>query len=160
MMSTTFELRTSGQFSLNVSPSTLTLAPLMLASLAIGLPYGRTSKASTTTPTVRLDALLAAGFCRPVASIVNVWLPLANPVASKMVSWYPSIGRGAYVSISATKTPSKYTSAIAIVNLRQPIQRTDVPLKLNVARAPAVLDTATDPMLHALFRLPCCQSPV
>ena len=60
-----------------------------------------------------------------------------------------------YKSSSAAKAPSRKTRAIPAQGARKPIQLTDVPLKVNVARAPAErLNEAVAP-LHPLLRLPC-----
>src|SRR2546422_8927563 len=42
----------------------------------------------------------------------------------------------------------------------RPIQLTDVPVKVNVARAPAVVETAAVRPLHAVLVSPCVQSAV
>src|SRR5258708_13046578 len=89
-----------------------------------------------------------------VASTGRVWVTLASPSTLKMVFWYPSIGGGSNVSICVTKTPSRYTLAIPMLSLRQPIQLTEVPVKVNVAREPGVLDSEMVPSLQLLFRLP------
>src|SRR5258708_32158242 len=77
-----------------------------------------------------------------------------------MVFWYPSIGGGSNVSICVTKTPSRYTLAIPMLSLRQPIQLTEVPVKANVAREPGALDSEIDPSLQLQFRLPSTQLPL
>ena len=52
--------------------------------------------------------------------------------------------------MSEATTSSTYTRAIPACGPRKPIQYADVPLKVNVARAPAVLDSMAEPPLHAL----------
>ena len=59
-----------------------------------------TSNASTTT-----QALVEALFLSPVASIVNVWLESASPVALKISSTILCVGE--YVSTSPAKPPSR-----------------------------------------------------
>src|SRR5437867_1389476 len=111
-----------------------------------------TSNASTT-----MYAAVEAGFCRPVTSIVRVWLVFARLVAVKTTAWTSSVGE--YVSTSATRTPSRDTRAIPVWGPRKPIQLTDVPVKANVAVAPAVNETTAVPPLQALGSA-CIQSPV
>src|SRR2546428_13565330 len=90
-----------------------------------------------------------AAFFRPVTSIVNVWLPLAKPVAVKTVFWGASVGE--YVSTSSTKTPSRTTRAIPPTGPLPPIQLIDVPVKVNEACAPGDADSAAGPAPHALL---------
>jgi hypothetical protein len=52
----------------------------------------------------------------------------------------------AYVSTSLTNVPSRYTRAMPVCGPRNPIQVTDVPVKLKSARAPAVADRVADPL--------------
>src|SRR6267154_2592774 len=106
-----------------------------------------TSKASTT-----IRAFCEAAFCRPVPSIVNVWRVSAKPVAVKTAAWNCSVAE--YRSISATKTPSRDTRATPLCVPRAPIQLTAVPVKVNVACAPGVVDTRAAPALHALSEAP------
>src|SRR3989442_1557274 len=97
-----------------------------------------TSNASTT-----IEVSVEAEFFRPVTSIVNIWLASARPVAVKTTAWTSSVGKN--VSTSATKTPSRKTRATPVSGPRAPIQLTDVPLKVNVACAPAVAEIAAVP---------------
>src|SRR5581483_8767122 len=107
-------------------------------------PGDVTSNASTT-----IVADVEAEFIRPVTSIVNVWLPLDRSVTVKSAAWICSVA--AYVSTSATDLPSRSTSAIPVSGPRAPIQLIDVPVKVNVACAPAVVETAAAPALHGLL---------
>src|SRR5438445_229092 len=75
-----------------------------------------------------------------------------------MVSWSPSVGK--YVSTWVTKAPSRYTLAIPVSLLRLPIQLTDVPVKVNVARAPGVVETVANQPLHDLLVSPAVQPAV
>src|SRR6267143_2946316 len=114
----------------------------------IGLAHGMTSNAS-----IKTQNQLDAGFFRPVTVIVNVWVPGARSVAVKTVCWGPSVG--AYISTSLTKAPSSITSAIPVWGPLKPIHLTPVPVKVNVACAPAVKVSAVAPSLYALSRLSC-----
>src|SRR5204863_7799400 len=96
-------------------------------------------------------------FC-PFTSLVSVWVP--TEIYTPSLHGALTISVGKYVSIWALKTPSTYTLAIPVVLLRLPIQLTEVPVKVNVACAPAAGDAAVLPMLHALLRLPCVQVPL
>src|SRR5205814_2300156 len=61
---------------------------------------------------------------------------------------------GANASTSPTSTPSRNTRAIPACGPRKPIQLTDVPVKVSVALAPAVVETAAIPPLHSADGLP------
>src|SRR6266571_327993 len=110
----------------------------------ICIPEEVTSNASTTT-----RGEVEAAFIRPVASIVSVWLASARPVFVKRAAWICSAGE--YVSTSATRAPSRNTSAIPVCVPRAPIQVTEGPVKVNVACAPGVVETAAVPALHDLL---------
>src|SRR6266702_99751 len=116
----------------------------------ICIPEEVTSNASTTT-----RGEVEAAFIRPVASIVNVWLASARPVFVKRAAWICSAGE--YVSTSATRAPSRNTSAIPFCGPRAPIQLTDVPEKANVACDPEAVADAAAPALHGLPVSPCVQ---
>src|SRR6266850_7582746 len=98
-----------------------------------------TSNASTAT-----SAAVAAGFRWPVTSILNVGPWAARPEAVNTGTLTCSLG--AYRSNRATKPPSRNTSAMPIIGARNPIQLTDVPVKLNAALAPAVAERAAVPL--------------
>src|SRR6266571_3533146 len=110
----------------------------------ICIPEEVTSNASTTT-----RGEVEAAFIRPVASIVSVWLASARPVFVKRAAWICSAGE--YVSTSATRAPSRNTSAIPVRGPRPPIQLTEVPVKVKVACAPGAVETAAVPPLHDLL---------
>src|SRR6266704_730312 len=103
-----------------------------------------TSKASTTT-----RAEVAWAFIWPVTSIVKVWLALVRPFTVNIVTRISSVPE--YVSTSATKAPSTDTRAIPAWVPRAPIQVTEGPVKVNVACAPGVVETAAVPALHDLL---------
>jgi hypothetical protein len=46
------------------------------------------------------------------------------------------------------------------LSLRQPIQLTEVPVNVNMTRAPAAADVEAAPSLQVLFTLPCNQAPL
>src|SRR2546426_158770 len=52
--------------------------------------------------------------------------------------------------MSEKTTPSTYTRAMPVCGPRKPIQLTDAPLNVNVARSPAKVDNMAVPPLHAL----------
>src|SRR5213593_1274332 len=106
-----------------------------------------TSNASTTI-VISVDA----AFVRPVTSIVSVWGAAARSFAVKTTTW--GSGVGANRSTSPTSTPSRKTRAIPAWGPRKPIQLTDVPVKVNVACAPAVVESAAVPPLHRADALP------
>src|SRR5690349_13104641 len=56
-----------------------------------------------------------------------------------------------YVSTSLRKTPSRDTRAMPVPVARPPIQVTEVPVKVNVACAPGVVENAAPPPLHGLL---------
>src|SRR5260370_42163177 len=97
-----------------------------------------TSNASTT---IRAD--VAAAFCRPVASIVKVWLALVRPFAVYIGTRISSVLE--YVSTSLTKTPSRDTRAMPDQGPRPPIQLTEGPGKAKGACAPRVVEAAGGP---------------
>src|SRR2546425_11149616 len=94
-------------------------------------------------------------FFRPVDSTTNVCAPEASPVALKTGVCVCSVG--AYKSSSVTKAPSRYTRPMPAHGARKPTQLTAVPVKGNVAPAPADrLNDAVRP-LQSRVRLPCHQ---
>src|SRR5947208_14686273 len=103
-----------------------------------------TSNASTT-----IRAPVADAFCRPVTSIVNVWRALVRPVAANIGTRTSSVFE--YVSTSVRKTPSRDMRAMPVLAARPPIQLTDGPVKVIVARAPGVVENAAVPALHDLL---------
>src|SRR5437867_2748869 len=111
----------------------------------------RTSNASTAT-----RVLVAAEFL-PVTSMLSVWLAGARPFVEYTTAW-KSLGE--YVSTRAWKAPSSRTRTMPVCGPRRPIQLTDVPMKVNVARAPTVVETAAVPPLHAALVSPCVQPAV
>src|SRR5690349_4922744 len=56
-----------------------------------------------------------------------------------------------YVSTSLTKTPSRETRAMPVPGERPPIQVTEGPVKVKVACAPGVVESAAPPPLHGLL---------
>src|SRR5882672_5472623 len=56
-----------------------------------------------------------------------------------------------YVSTSLRKTPSRDTRAMPVPVARPPIQVTEVPVKVNVACAPGVVENAAPAPLHGLL---------
>src|SRR6267142_4723 len=56
-----------------------------------------------------------------------------------------------YVSTSLRTTPSRDTRAMPVPVARPPIQVTEVPVKVNVACAPGVVENAAPPPLHGLL---------
>src|SRR2546427_9687101 len=97
----------------------------------------------TSNASITIKVSVEAEFFRPVTSIVNVWLASARPVAVKTTAWTSSVGKN--VSTSVTKTPSRKTRATPVSGPRAPIQLTDVPMKVDVAWAPAVAAGAGGP---------------
>src|SRR5215472_10305717 len=59
------------------------------------------------------------------------------------------------MSICATNVPSIDTRAMPLSSPRMPSQVTDVPVKVNVAVAPAVCDSSALPPLHANQPVSC-----
>src|SRR2546425_9106532 len=105
-----------------------------------GADYGKvTSTASTQT-----DASLAAAVFSPVVVICKVCLPGARPLTVHTGTWTASVA--AYRSSRPNDAPSSATSAIPATGERNPIHLTPVPVKVNVARAPAVAESAADPL--------------
>src|SRR5205809_3120160 len=100
-----------------------------------------TSNASTTR-----RAPVADAFCRPVTSIVKVWRAFARPVAANIGTRISSVFE--YVSTSVRKVPSRDIRAIPVLLARPPIQLTEGPVKVNVARAPGAVENAAVPPLH------------
>ena len=82
----------------------------------------------------------------------------ARPVAVKTACWICSVAE--YVSTSGATTPSRVTRAIPVWGPRAPIQVIAVPVKVNVACAPAVVDSYAIPALHNLLVLPGVQPAV
>src|SRR5258708_21399469 len=103
-----------------------------------------TSNASTT-----IRAEVACGFIWPVNWIVNVWLASVRPFTVNIGTRISSVLE--YVSTSPTKTPSTNTRATPVAEPRPPIHLTEGPLKLKLACAPAVAETAQVPPLHDLL---------
>src|SRR5713101_3868864 len=103
-----------------------------------------TSNASTT-----IRSEVAAGFICPVASIVKAWLVLVRPFTVNIGTWISSVFE--YVSTSATKAPSTDMRAMPDQGPRPPIQLTEGPVKVKVACAPGVVETAAVPPLHDLL---------
>src|SRR5882672_308187 len=106
-----------------------------------------TAGASNASTTMKVSS--AAAFFRPVTSIVRVWLVLARPDAVYMDTRISSVFE--YVSTSARKVPSTDTRAMPVPRARPPIQVTEVPVKVNVAWAPCVVENAALPPLHDLL---------
>src|SRR6266852_1637473 len=106
-----------------------------------------TSNASTTTRAYGVVAACESVFFSPVTSIVNVWLLLVRSLALKTGTWISY--DLANISTWDTKTPSTNTRAIPLSGPRMPIHVTAVPVKVNVACAPAVMDSMAFPPLHA-----------
>src|SRR5258707_206789 len=114
--------------------------------LHLGPPHGVTSKAS-----IKIQIFVESGFL-PITWIVNVWLAAARPAAVKTAGWSCSVGE--YRSTSVTNTPSSDTRAIPVWDPRAPTQLTPVPVKVNVACAPGVVDIRAAPALHARSEAP------
>src|SRR5258705_9415894 len=112
-----------------------------------------TSNASTT-----MSGEDEAGFLRPVASMVSVCEVAAKPESVNMVTRISSVSWD--VSTSAANVPSRYTFAMPVAALRPPIQVTDGPVNVNVARAPGVADNAAVPPLQGLLLSPSVQPAV
>src|SRR2546427_10295492 len=100
---------------------------------------------------------VAAGFFRPVTSIVSVWVALLRPLVVKTTVLTSSVEE--YVSTSVTKAPSTKTRAMPPIGARKPIQLTDVPVKVNMPSAPAAFEYAAVPPLHVLLVSPRVQAP-
>src|SRR3989442_4166876 len=100
---------------------------------------------------------VAAGFFRPVTSIVSVWVALLRPLVVKTTVLTSSVEE--YVSISARKAPSRKAGAMPPIGAGKPIQVTDVPVKVNMPSEPAAFEYAAVPPLHVLLVSPRVQAP-
>src|SRR5204862_6578996 len=104
-----------------------------------------TVAAGTSNASTMIKAPVADAFCRPVTAIVNVWLVLARPVAANIGTRISSVFE--YVSTSDRKTPSRDIRAVPVKVARRPIQLADGPVRVHVACAAGVAETAAGPPL-------------
>src|SRR5437667_3069911 len=120
---------------------------------------------TTSNPSTATFASLAAAFFSPVTLICTVCVPSARPLTVQTGTWTASVA--AYRSSRPNDAPSSATSAIPATGERNPSQLTPVPVKVNVACAPAVAETAADPLplsadvpLQARVKSPWAQVPL
>src|SRR4051812_15685133 len=104
--------------------------------------FGWISKASITTAVP-----CASVFAVPVTWMVNVWGPSLRSLIVRIGEWASSTGR-AKRSTCLVGPPSTLTSAMPIALPRLPSHRMDVPLKLTVAFAPALVACMAAPPLQ------------
>src|SRR5258706_371812 len=120
--------------------------------LHLGPAHGTTSNAS-----IKIQIFVESGFL-PITWMLNVWVPAVRPLIEKTVGWGCSVGK--YGSNSSTNAPSRNMRAIPVWGPRAPTQLTPVPVKVNVACAPGVVDIRAAPALHARSEAPCVRPVV